>query len=165
VYLWHDARGEFAGPPRALEGEWIPEPPGRLVFAPDASRRCAVVLDKTRGKKPSVFEAELSEPLPAGHYRLVVRAKTDAPGILEKLLIISLQAGRREMELRAASVAGSDFEAADAYREFSWGFVQARSEPQPIVLKFLFTGRAALTVDYLDIRPAEGNGAEGGGRP
>lgn len=165
VYLWHDARGEFAGPPRALEGEWIPEPPGRLAFAPDASRRCALVLDKRDAKRPAAFEAGLSELLPPGHYRLVLRAKTDAPGILEKILAVSLQAGKNERELRSASVAGSDFDAADVYKEFAWGFVQTRSDPQPVVLKFLFSGRASLTLDYLDIRPAEADGAEEGGQP
>jgi hypothetical protein len=161
VYLWHDAKGEFAGPPRALEGEWIPESPGRVVFAADASRRAALVLPKRDWKRPAAFAADLAAPIPSGRWRLVLRAKTDAPGILEKLLSVSLETGKAGFELRTASIAGSDFEGAGAWREFAWEFVQKREEPQPARLRFLFTGRAELTLDYFDIQPAGGEG----GRP
>lgn len=158
VYLWHDAKSEFAGPPRAFEGEWVPEPPGRIVFAPDASRRCALVLDKKRMKRPAAFNVDLPAPLAPGEYKLILRAKTDEVGILEKLLSISLQAGKGRAEIRSCSVAGSDFEGPGAYKEFAWEFSLRRLEPQPISLKLLFTGRAALTVDYFDIQPAGGEG-------
>jgi 4-amino-4-deoxy-L-arabinose transferase-like glycosyltransferase len=161
VYLWHDAKGEFAGPPRSLEGEWIPDPPGRLVFAPDASRQCALLLEKKRMKRPAAFEAALAAKLPAGRYELVMRAKTDEAGILERILGVSLQAGKAESEVRSFTVAGSDFEGPDRYREFAWDVILERAEP--LVLKFLFTGRANLTLDYIDIRPADAQG-EGGTR-
>lgn len=161
VYLWHDAKGEFAGPSRTIEAEWIPEPPGRIVFAADASRQAALLLDKKRMKRPAAFEAGLPDPLPAGRYELVIRCKTDEVGILEKILGISLQAGKEKAEVRAFTVAGSDFEGPGLYKEFNWDFFLKREEP--LILKFLFTGRAALTLDYLDIRPVAAEG-EGGAR-
>ena len=161
VYLWHDAKGEFAGPSHTLEAEWIPEPPGRIVFAADASRQAALLLDKKRMKRPAAFEAGLPDPLPAGRYELVIRCKTDEVGILEKILGISLQAGKEKAEVRAFTVAGSDFEGPGLYKEFNWDFFLKREEP--LILKFLFTGRAALTLDYLDIRPVAAEG-EGGAR-
>ncbi|MCJ7586569.1 MAG: glycosyltransferase family 39 protein [Candidatus Aminicenantes bacterium] len=151
VYLWHDAKGEFAGPSRTLEAECIPEPPGRIVFAPDASRQAALLLDKKKMRRPAAFAAGLPNPLPAGRYELVIRCKTDEVGILEKILGVSLQAGKEKTEVRAFAVAGSDFEGPGLYKEFSWDFFLKREEP--LILKFLFTGRAALTVDYLDIKP------------
>ena len=161
VYLWHDAKGEFAGPLRSFEAEWIPEPPGRIVFAADASRQAALLLDKKRMKRPAAFEAGLPDPLPAGRYNLVIRCKTDEVGILEKILGVSLQAGKAKTEVRAFTVAGSDFEGPGLYKEFSWDFFLKREEP--LNFKFLFTGRAALTLDYLDIRPVAAEG-EGGAR-
>ena len=167
VYLWHDIKGEFAGPPPSLEGEWIPEAPGRIVFAPDASRQCALFLDKKKMRRPAAFDAGLPAPLPAGRYKLVMRAKTDQVGLLEKILGISIQAGKAGTNLRSVTIAGSDFEGAGVYKEFSWEFFLKREEA--LRFEFLFTGRGALTLDYLDIQPVaaegEGEGEGEGGAP
>jgi hypothetical protein len=162
VYLWHDLKDEFAGPPRNLEGEWIPEPPGRIVYGPDASRQCALRLDAKTMKRPAAFQASLPERLAAGRYTLVLRAKTGRAGVLEKILGFSLQAGKGGEEVRSGAIAGSDFEGPDRYQEFAWDVVLPREAP--LAVKFLFTGRADLTLDYVDLRPAGAAGASGGER-
>ncbi len=155
VFLWHADGRAPAGAARTFEGEWVPNPPGRIDYLSDASRGAALAVTGRRGDRASNFAAVPPVPFPAGRYRCVVRARVGrvpesakAPGGRPPLSLFVFSPARKE-RLRNFSITAAELQPGGPFREFSFDFALDREE-RP---EFRFAAVPGLVFDFLDVRP------------
>ncbi|MDD8014088.1 MAG: glycosyltransferase family 39 protein [Acidobacteriota bacterium] len=157
AYLWNDRAGEFTGTRRTFEGEWAQASPGRIDFSDDASKMCALLLDRNSrkaGSAPDVFSSRIPETFPAGRFSCVVRMKTDGQGADGGRLNLAVWSRKRGEKIRALSIAAADFPEAGRYKDFKFDFYLNREDR--LELRFAVGGRGRYWLDYVDILPDDG---------
>jgi len=152
VYAWNDPE-LTAGGRRTCEGEWLSTRRGVVVTGPGMSGGAAVSWD-WKNDKPDESTTKIERFLTAGTYRATVRYKI-GPGLSDETIgRIALTAGRGN-PLRTIVLSG-DFRPADAdgWREAAVEFFAARELAVGISVQV--PAGCVLAVDYIDIRPKEG---------
>jgi len=157
VYLWHDLEGELAGPGHLLEAEWLPASGGKVVYPEDASKYCALFLEKNRDRGLETA-ARLRGSFEPGPYKLVLRAKIasgeSAPSReQERLLGISVLSSGEGAALRSAWARAADFAPAGRFRDFSFRFFLPRESG--LTLKVVYRGETDVWLDGFDLLPVE----------
>ena len=152
VYVWNDPE-LTAGGRRTCEGEWLSTRRGVVISGPGMSGGAAVSWDG-KNDKPDESTTKIERFLTAGTYRATVRYKI-GPGLSDETIgRIALTAGRGN-PLRTIVLSG-DFRPADAdgWREAAVEFFAARELAVGISVQV--PAGCVLAVDYVDIRPKEG---------
>jgi 4-amino-4-deoxy-L-arabinose transferase-like glycosyltransferase len=152
VYVWNDPE-LTAGGRRTCEGEWLSTRRGVVLTGPGMSGKAAVSWD---GRSGGLDESttKIVRRYAEGAYRATVRYKT-GPGLPgETTGRISLVAGRGK-PLRTIVLSG-DFRRADeeGWREADVEFIVARE--LTVGIRVEVPAGCALAIDYIDIRPKEG---------
>lgn len=151
VYLWNDTAQELTGPAHAMEGEWLPSLFGKTVFDENASRGSAFYVPKWKGGgKLSYYSTE--QAFAPGRYSVFYRLKSqDFEGEDDRLLGIALLNGPKGNQVVSHIVTADMIPEEAGYQNFEFDYYH--SEESPLYLKFLFTGRANVWLDYVDVRP------------
>jgi len=152
VYVWNDPE-LTAGGRRTCEGEWLSTRRGVVVSGPGMSGRAAVSWDgQARGPEEST--TKIVRRFSPGAYRATVRYKS-GPGLSNETTgRISLVAGR-DKPLRTIVLSGDSRPAdKDGWREADVEFFAARESA--VGIRVQVPGGCVLAVDYIDIRPKEG---------
>ena len=152
VFAWNDP-ALAAGGRRACEGEWFPSRRGAVVEGAGLSGGAGMSWD-SREAKPDDFTAKIIRVRPKGAYRAAVRYKADPRIAGEAAARISIMAGSRR--LRTIVLSGAERPAGEG------GWRDAEAEfllpgEAAIGLEVHVPGSTPLTVDYVDIRPKEGD--------
>jgi hypothetical protein len=151
VYLWNDAAGDLTGPARTMEGEWMPGLFGKTVFEEDASRGSAFYVPKWReGGKLSYYTTERTYT--PGRYSVTLRFKSqDCEHEEDRLFGVALLDRPGGEQVASYFITGDKTEKGVNYRLYEFDYYQ--SKKSQLYLKFLFTGRANVWLDYIDIVP------------
>jgi hypothetical protein len=151
VYLWNGAAGTLTGPARTMEGEWMPAVFGQTIYEEDASRGCTFFVPKwSDGAKLSTYTAE--KEYSPGRYSVSLRLKAkDFDQEDGRILGVALLDRPKGEQVASYFVTGDKIERAMEYQIFNFDYYQ-RKEGQ-LYLKFLFTGRGNVWLDYVDIQP------------
>jgi hypothetical protein len=150
VYLWHEKEKILTAENHSLEGEWLPLSFGKPAFEPDASKGCSLFLERSK-KKSRVARFSFGQSYPAGGYTLVIRAKTDVPQSPERLLGLILSPRKAKAQAPSRFLAGNDFTEKGVFQDFAFPVYLGQDEiPQ---VRVIFTGKANLWLDYLDLIP------------
>ena len=151
VYLWNDATGALTGPPCTMEGEWMPALFGKAVFEENASRGCAFYVPKQKeGGKLSSYKT--GQPYSPGRYSVSLRVKAeDFERAGDRLLGVALLDRPGGDEVVSYFINGDRIQEGVDYQVYSFDYYQ--NKESQIYLKFLFTGRGNVWLDYVDIKP------------
>ncbi len=151
VYLWNDAAGELTGPAHAMEGEWLPALFGKTVFEKEASRGSAFYVSIYKnGGKLSYYTTERA--FAPGRYSVSLRLKAqNFEGKDERLFGIALLNAPKGDQVVSYMVTTDKIQKGAGYQNFEFDYYQ--SKESPLYLKFLFTGRGNVCLDYVDIIP------------
>ncbi|MBN2199434.1 MAG: glycosyltransferase family 39 protein [Candidatus Aminicenantes bacterium] len=155
VFLWHDRAGDLTGPGRLLEAEWLPVSGGDVVYPEDASKHCALSLDKIRDRNLETA-TELRGPFRPGPYNFVLRARiasVESPPSQERLLGISVLSSGDGTVLRSVWARAADFAPAGRFRDFSFRFFLPRESG--LTLKIVYRGETDVWLDGFDLLPVE----------
>ncbi|MGB8953158.1 MAG: glycosyltransferase family 39 protein [Candidatus Aminicenantales bacterium] len=155
VYLWHDKDQELKTSSHLLEAEWLPASIGQIVYPEDASKKCALFLDKKRDRNLGA-SYKLRGVYGPGPYKLVLRAKIEAgESILsqERILGMSLLSSRDQIELRSCWVSAKDFSAAGQFQDLTFSFFLPRENE--LHLKLVYRGKSSIWLDSIDLVPAK----------
>ncbi|MCX6566524.1 MAG: glycosyltransferase family 39 protein [Candidatus Aminicenantes bacterium] len=152
VYVWNDPE-LTAGGRRTCEGEWLSTRRGVVLSGPGMSGRAAVSWDG-RGGGPDESTTKIVRRFAAGAYRATVRYKS-GPGLSgETSGRISLVDGRGK-SLRTVVLSGDSRRVDEEdWREADVEFFVARE--QAVGIRVQVPAGCALAIDYIDIRPKEG---------
>ncbi|MFQ6082112.1 MAG: ArnT family glycosyltransferase [Candidatus Aminicenantia bacterium] len=148
VYLWHDKGKKLIGKNHTLEAEWFPLPFGKVVYQLDASKGSALFLDRVKDKRKFI-NFKLNKIYLPGHYKLILRLKTDDNSIKEKILGIAIFSKRGKERIYSNFLTGNEFKKNNRYQDFEFRFFLNREDE--LQLKILFTGKGSLWLDYFDI--------------
>lgn len=151
VYLWNDAAKEVTGPAHALEGEWLPALFGKTVFEEEASRGSAFYVPKWEtGGKLGYWTTE--QTFSPGRYSISLRLKLqDFEREDDRLFGIALLNGPKGDQVASFIVNGDMVKKGAGYQNYKFNYYQ--SKESRLYLKFLFTGRGNVWLDYVDIEP------------
>jgi len=151
VYLWNDTRPDLTGPAPTIEGEWIPALFGKTVFDEDASRGCAFYVSGWKGGgKVSHYTTE--QTFAAGRYSVSLRLKVeDLEDGADRLFGIAFLSAPKGDPVASCIVSADMVQEDTGYQIYEFDYYQ-RKESQ-LYLKFLFTGRGNVIVDYVDVEP------------
>jgi hypothetical protein len=153
VFVWNDPE-LTAGGRRACEGEWFPARQGVVVEGPGMSGGAALSWDGRNGK-PDEFTAKIIRVRPKGAYQAVVRYKTGRGISADAAGRISILDGRGR-RLRTIVLSGEARPAGpEGWREAEAGFYLP--DEQAVLLRVQVPASISLAIDYVDIRPKEGN--------
>ncbi len=164
VYLFNGGgSGPDAAALRAFEGEWAPNPPGRIVFRDDASRGAALEIAATPTKaKKALARREFAATLPgdstAGRYRLTFRlaadgAAADDAEVLTAGLCLRRPGDAAAEKIRTFVMTGRDLgPAVEGFREASFDAYLGR--PGRVELRIAPAPGRAIVLDSVDLRPA-----------
>jgi hypothetical protein len=150
VYLWNDTAKYLTGPAPTMEGEWIPALFGKTVFEEDASRGSAFYVSKWKdGNRLSDYTTE--QTFPPGRYSVSLRLKVEDFEDKDRLFGIAFLSAPKGDQVASCIVSADMVRKSTGYRVYEFDYYQ-RKESQ-LYLKFLFTGRGNVWVDYVDIEP------------
>lgn len=152
VYVWNDPE-LTAGGRRTCEGEWLSTRRGVVIAGPGMSGRAAVSWDG-RSTGPDESTTKIVRHFAPGAYRAKVRYRT-GPGLSGGTTgRISLVDGR-DKSLRTVVLSGDSRRAEkESWREAEVEFFAARESA--IGIRIQVPDGCVLAVDYIDIRPKEG---------
>jgi hypothetical protein len=151
VYLWNDTARDLTGPPHTMEGEWIPALFGQTVFEEEASRGSTFYVTKWRGGgKLSTYTTE--QTFAPGRYSVSLRLKArDFEREDERLFGVALLDRPKGDQVVSYFVTSDKIEKEWDYQVYNFDYYQ--SEERQLYLKFLFTGRGNVWLDYVEIQP------------
>jgi 4-amino-4-deoxy-L-arabinose transferase-like glycosyltransferase len=158
VFLWNERPPALTAGGHALEAEWLPARSSEVVFGGDLSKSAALRL--IPGGKKEIFRCELPRLLPAGRYRLRVRAvrppsrrgvppHAETAGEAGKALGLTVLDGAGGGRLRTVFLTAEEAAGAAAAQA---DFVLPR-ERRP-VFEFVYDGSREIWLDWLDVEPA-----------
>jgi hypothetical protein len=150
VYLWNETAKVLTGPAHTLEGEWLPALFGETVFEEDASRGSVIYVPKWRdGGKLSTYTTD--EVYPPGRYSVSLRAKAeDFEREDDRLFGVALLDRPKGDQVVSYFVTGDKVEKGESYHIYNFDYYL--SKESQLYLKFLFTGRGKVWLDYVDIK-------------
>jgi hypothetical protein len=152
VYVWN-APELTAGGRRALEGEWLPALRGEIVKGAEMSGGEAIAWSGM-ARRADEFPAKIAGEFPAGAYRTMIRYRT-GPGYSEaKAARFSVVDGRGGHLRTIALTEASRPADAAGWRTAEAGFSLIREGNLRILA--LIPAGCDLMIDYIDIRPKEG---------
>jgi hypothetical protein len=151
VYLWNEAAKELTGPAHTVEGEWLPALFGKTVFEEEASRGSAFYVPKREdGVKLGFYTTE--ETFAPGRYSISLRLKAkDFEQEEDRLFGIALLERPEGAQVISNIVDGNMVKKSSGYQNYIFNYYQ--SKESRLYLKFLFTGRGNVWLDYVDIEP------------
>ncbi|MGB3861130.1 MAG: glycosyltransferase family 39 protein [Candidatus Aminicenantaceae bacterium] len=151
VYLWNEAAKDLTGPAHALEGEWLPALFGKTVFEEETSRGSAFYVPKWEtGGKLGYWTTE--QTFSPGRYSISLRLKLqDFEREDDRLFGIALLKGPKGDQVASFIVNGDMVKKGAGYQNYKFNYYQ--SKESRLYLKFLFTGRGNVWLDYVDIEP------------
>jgi hypothetical protein len=152
VYVWN-APELTAGGRRALEGEWLPVRRGMILKGAEMSGGEAIAWSGS-ARRADEFPAKIAGEFPAGAYRTMIRYRT-GPGYAEaKAARFSVVDGRGGHLRTIALTEASRPADASGWRTAEAGFSLPRDGNLRILA--LIPAGCELTIDYIDVRPKEG---------
>jgi len=146
TYLWNDAAGGLTGPPRTLEGEWLPARWGAVAYGEAASRKAWM---SWRGGRREDFEVVLPDGFDPIRYVVTVRAKAGAVPAGAEAMAVAVLDPRTGDTLRRLRIPAGRGEWTESRASF-----QAR-EKGGLRLRVWVPAGADLAVDWIDIKPEE----------
>jgi hypothetical protein len=151
VYLWNETVQKLTGPAHTMEGEWLPVLFGKTTYEDEASKGCAFFVPKEKdGGKLCYYTTE--QTFLPGRYSISFRLKAqDFDRGEDRLLGVALLKGPKGDQLASYIVNGDMIEKGAGYQHYSFKYYQ--SQESHLYLKFLFTGRGNVWLDYVDIEP------------
>jgi hypothetical protein len=151
VYLWNETAKVLTGPLHTLEGEWLPALFGETVFEEDASRGSVLYVPKWReGGKLSYYTTD--EVYSPGRYSVSLRAKAqDFEREDDRLFGVALLDRPKGDQVVSYFLTGDKVKKGESYHIYNFDYYQ--NKENPLYLKFLFTGRGNVWLDYVDIKP------------
>jgi hypothetical protein len=154
VYLWNDPAKELTGPSHTMEGEWLPALFGKTVFEEDASRGSAFYVPRWEGEGKLGFYTTAQTFLP-GRYTVSLRLKSqDSERGEDRLFGIALLDRPKGNQVVSYILNGEMVKEGTGYEHYRFDYYQ--NKEGPLYLKFLFTGRGDVWLDYVDITPKIG---------
>ncbi len=159
VFLWNEQPAELTAGGLAVEAEWLPARSSEVVFGQEFSKKAGLRLIPGKGKE--VFRYTMPHNLPAGRYRLTIRAvlpplRPGAPAVSGgpegsgKLLGITVLDEKNRERLRTVFLTEEEsLGAAPARTDFV-----LRRDGRP-TLEFLYDGTREIWLDGLDIEPVK----------
>jgi hypothetical protein len=153
VYLWNDAERELIGPARTMEGEWIPSLFGKVVFEEEASRGGAFFIPKwENGRKIGYYTTE--QTFLPGLYTVSLRLKSQDFGRgNDRLFGIAFLNGPKGDQMASHIVNADMIKKRTGYQNYVFDYYH--SKESRLYMKFLFTGRGDVWLDYVDIQPID----------
>jgi hypothetical protein len=151
VYLWNEADKELTGPTHTIEGEWLPALFGETVFEEGTSRGSVFYAPKwENGGKLGYYKTE--QTFAPGRYSISLRLKLlDFERQDDRLFGVALLDGPEGDQVASNIVNGDMVKEGKDYQNYSFNYYQ--SKESRLHLKFLFTGRGNVWLDYVDIKP------------
>jgi 4-amino-4-deoxy-L-arabinose transferase-like glycosyltransferase len=152
VFLWNEKPAVLTASPHTLEGEWLPAMSAEVAYGAEFSKQAALVFQPGKGRE--VFSYRINSELKAGRYRMEFRLAPGGAGA-------SRAAGREATKALGLTivdqVGGARLRTLflrPEQTQVSTEFVLPGASK--LRLDFAYSGEAALALDWIDIKPAEG---------
>jgi hypothetical protein len=152
VFLWNERPAALTAERHTIEGEWLPAMSAEIVYGDTFSRQAALEFQPAKGR--DVFRYRMSDELEAGRYRVAFRLTPAA----ERPTRLSVPEPTKVLGLTIVSQAdGAKLRTIflqPGQERASAEFILSRASK--LRLDFVYSSQAALTLDWVDIKPMEG---------